>query len=158
MQVLFLHKFSGSIILDSAIVISSIYFAAAAGMAYFHSTTQGFPEPAFDLKYIGVFLFVVGIFGNLYHHYLLSKLRNTSEKGYKIPKGGLFSLVICPHYLFEITTFLGMAFISQTLFSYSCAFASAAYLVGRSYTTRNWYISKFENFPKNVKCLVPFVF
>ncbi|KAA8534613.1 hypothetical protein F0562_032128 [Nyssa sinensis] len=157
-EVLFVHKYSGGMILDSVMLISFFYFIATVGMIYFQHLTQGFPEPSIDLKYLGLVLFLVGICGNFYHHYLLSKLREKNEKGYKIPKGGLFNLVLCPHYFFEILTFLGISFISQTMFSYSCAVGSAFYLMGRSYVTRKWYISKFENFPKEVKALIPYVF
>lgn len=69
-------------------------------MIYAQYLTQGISEPSFNLEYAGVVLFLVGILGNFYHHFLLSKLRVKGDKGYKIPKGGLFSLVICPHYLF----------------------------------------------------------
>ncbi|KAK4435944.1 3-oxo-5-alpha-steroid 4-dehydrogenase 1 [Sesamum alatum] len=118
---------------------------------------EGFPEPLVDLKYVGVLMFLVGVIGNFYHHYLLSKLRDENDKDYKIPRGGLFSLVICPHYLFEILTFIGISFISQTLFSYLCSAGSATYLLIRSCATKNWYLSKFEDFPKNVKALIPYV-
>ncbi|CAI0464587.1 unnamed protein product, partial [Linum tenue] len=51
-----------------------------------------------------------------------SKLRSSGDDGkkkeYKIPKGGMFELVICPHYLFEILGFYGIALISQTLYSF----------------------------------------
>ncbi|KAG8390822.1 hypothetical protein BUALT_Bualt01G0123500 [Buddleja alternifolia] len=150
---------SGFMVLDSAILISATYFTSAVSMIYFQQLSEGFPEPSIDLKYVGVSVFLVGIFGNFYHHYLLLKLREEkSDKGYKIPRGGLFSLVICPHYLFEILTFIGISLISQTFFSYLCAIGVAFYLLGRSYATRNWYLSKFENFPKNVKALIPYVF
>ncbi|KAL2526073.1 3-oxo-5-alpha-steroid 4-dehydrogenase family protein [Abeliophyllum distichum] len=158
LEVLFLHKFSGFMVLDSVIIISVSYFTAAASMIYLQHLTLGFREPLVDLKYLGLLLFVVGICGNFYHHYLLSKLREKNEKGYQIPRGGLFSMVICPHYLFEIIVFLGISLISQTPFSYSTAIGIALYLVTRSYATRKWYLSKFENFPKNVKALVPYVF
>ncbi|KAL2549121.1 3-oxo-5-alpha-steroid 4-dehydrogenase family protein [Forsythia ovata] len=158
LEVLFLHKFSGFMVLDSVIIISVSYFTAAASMIYLQHLTLGFREPLVDLKYLGLLLFLVGICGNFYHHYLLSKLREKNEKGYKIPRGGLFSMVICPHYLFEIIVFLGISLISQTPFSYSTALGVALYLVTRSYATRKWYLSKFENFPKNVKALVPYVF
>ncbi|KAM2263918.1 hypothetical protein ACFXTI_040147 [Malus domestica] len=95
------------------------------------------------------------------HHYLLSEMRVKpgEEKEYKLPKGGLFELVICPHYLFEITTFLGISFISQTLYSFSFTAGTALYLAGRSYATRNWYRSKFKyHFPNNLKALIPYVF
>lgn len=145
-------------ILDSAVIISSSYFFAAAGMIYIQHMTLEVAEPLVDLKFLGLLLFLVGISGNFYHHYVLANLRKKNEKGYKIPSGGLFNLVICPHYLFEIIAFLGISLISQTLFSYACAIGSALYLIARSYSTRKWYISKFENFPKNVKALIPFVF
>ncbi|KAH6829521.1 3-oxo-5-alpha-steroid 4-dehydrogenase family protein [Perilla frutescens var. hirtella] len=158
LEVLFVHKFSAFTVLDSVIIISATYFTAAVCMVYFHHQTQGLPEPSIDLKYLGLVLFLVGISGNFYHHYLLSKLRQKNDKGYKLPQGGLFSRVVCPHYLFEITTFVGFSLISQTIYSYLCAVGVAFYLLGRSYTTRNWYLSKFENFPKSVKALIPFVF
>ncbi|KAF3629641.1 putative 3-oxo-5-alpha-steroid 4-dehydrogenase 1-like [Capsicum annuum] len=158
LEVLFVHKYSGGMILGSALLISSSYFMFAAVMVYIQHLTLGYQEPEVDLKYIGLLIFLVGICGNFYHHYLLSKLRDSKEKGYKIPRGGLFSVVICPHYLFEIIGFVGISFISQTSFSFYCALGVALYLMGRSYVTRKWYLSKFENFPKNVKALIPFVF
>ncbi|XP_016490739.1 uncharacterized protein LOC107810464 [Nicotiana tabacum] len=158
LEVLFVHKYSGGMVLDLALIICSPYFMMAAAMPYIQHLIQGYTEPKIDLKYISLLIFVVGISGNFYHHYILSKLRDNREKGYKISQGGLFGLVICPHYLFEILGFLGIAFISQTSFSFSCAMGFALYLMGRSYVTRKWYVSKFENFPKNVKALIPFVF
>ncbi|KAG5549812.1 hypothetical protein RHGRI_014950 [Rhododendron griersonianum] len=156
--VLFVHKFSGGMVLDSAILISGAYFSLAASLIYVQHLTEGLPEPSIDLKYLGVVIFLVGISGNFYHHYLLSKLREKGDKGYKLPKGGLFNLVLCPHYLFEIIAFWGIFFVSQTALSLSCAFGVALYLAGRSFVTRKWYLSKFENFPREVKALVPFVF
>ncbi|RYR37936.1 hypothetical protein Ahy_A09g042850 isoform B [Arachis hypogaea] len=158
--VLFVHKYSGYMYLDSAIPITLSYFISAATMTYSQhlTVTEGLPQPQIDLMYPGVAVFLIGIIGNLYHHYLLSKLRGVSEKEYKIPKGGLFGLVICPHYLFEITMFYGISMISQTVYSLCFTIGTTFYLVGRSYATRKWYLSKFEDFPKNVKAVIPFVF
>lgn len=158
LQVLFVHNYSGGMILGSVLLISSSYFMVAAAMICIQHLSLQYTEPEIDLKSIGVLIFLVGIIGNFYHHYLLSKLRGSKEKGYKIPQGGLFSMVICPHYLFEILGFVGISFISQTSFSFGCAVGVALYLSARSNVTRKWYLSKFENFPKNVKALVPFVF
>ncbi|XP_020238193.1 3-oxo-5-alpha-steroid 4-dehydrogenase 1 isoform X1 [Cajanus cajan] len=157
-EVLFIHKYSGGMLLDSAILITLSYFQSAAMMTYAQHLTQGLPEPPINLFYPGTVLFLVGIIGNLYHHYLLSKLRGKGEKEYKIPKGGMFELVICPHYLFEIMVFWGMSLISQTLYSFTFAVGTTFYLLGRSYSTRKWYVSKFEDFPKHVKAVIPFVF
>ncbi|RWV89150.1 hypothetical protein GW17_00048716 [Ensete ventricosum] len=145
---------------DTAIPISLGYFLNTVCMIYAQYLTQGgVPEPAVDLKYAGVVLFLVGITGNFYHHYLLSKLREKKgDKRYRIPKGGLFRLVVCPHYLFEILGFVGVSLISQTVFAFSVAAGTVFYLMGRSYATRRWYLSKFQDFPKQVKALIPYVY
>ncbi|KAK6233735.1 hypothetical protein QUC31_006141 [Theobroma cacao] len=158
LEVLFVHKYSGVMGLESTIVILGTYFTLSSIMIYAQQLTQGLPEPSIDLKYPGIVLFLIGISGNFYHHYLLSKLRANGSKDYKIPRGGLFELVICPHYLFEILGFVGMSLISQTLFSFSASLGSAMYLTCRSYVSRRWYLSKFEDFPKQVKALIPYVF
>ncbi|XVF30745.1 hypothetical protein REPUB_Repub16aG0085000 [Reevesia pubescens] len=155
---IFVHKYSSEMALDTMIAILTSYFTSSALMIFNQHLTMGVPEPAIDLKYPGILLFLVGITGNFYHHYLLSKLRSKGGKEYKIPKGGLFDIVICPHYLFEVLEFWGFAFISQTLHSCLYALGTSFYLLGRSYATRKWYLSKFEDFPKAVKAMIPFVF
>lgn len=144
--------------LDTAIPITLSYLLSAATMIYAQHLTMELPEPTINLMYPGIVLFLVGISGNFYHHYLLSKLRGKGEKEYKIPKGGLFGLVICPHYLFEIIGFYGVSFISQTLYAFSFTIGTTFYLMGRSYATRDWYLSKFEDFPNDVKAVIPFLF
>ncbi|XVE90204.1 hypothetical protein DITRI_Ditri20bG0060200 [Diplodiscus trichospermus] len=155
---LFVHQYSGGMALDTVIVILLSYFASSVFMIIAQHLTMGQPEPQIDLKNPGILLFVMGISGNFYHHYLLSKLRSKGSKEYKIPKGGLFEFVICPHYLFEVLVFWGFAFISQTLCSFSFALGTTFYLMGRSYATKRWYLSKFEDFPKGLKAMIPFVF
>ncbi|MCD7455709.1 hypothetical protein HAX54_029227 [Datura stramonium] len=157
-EVLFIHKFSGLMDVEATFVISTSYFLSTVSMIYCQHLTQGLPEPSIDLKYGGCIIFLVGIIGNFYHHYLLSKLRTKGEKEYKIPQGGLFDLVICPHYLFEILIFVGVSCTSQTLYAISFTLGSILYLMGRSIATRNWYKSKFDDFPKDIKALIPYIF
>ncbi|EYU38073.1 hypothetical protein ABFS82_06G158300 [Erythranthe guttata] len=158
LEVLFVHKFSGSMDAEIMILLSVSYLLSALTMIYNQELVQGLPEPVIDLKYVGIAMFLLGIGGNFYHHFLLSKLRKDGEKVYQIPQGGLFSLVICPHYLFEIFGFLGISCICQTLYPLCFTVGSVFYLMGRSYATREWYESKFEDFPKEVKALIPYIF
>ncbi|KAJ4758883.1 3-oxo-5-alpha-steroid 4-dehydrogenase 2 [Rhynchospora pubera] len=158
LEILFIHKFSGNMMVHSSIPITFSYFTNTVLIIVSQYLSTGMPEPDINLTYAGIVLFLVGITGNFYHHYLLSKLREKGDKAYKIPTGGLFNLVICPHYLFEIIDHFGIALISQTLHSYCFAFGSMFYLMGRSVATRNWYMSKFENFRTGVKALVPYIF
>ncbi|PIA50773.1 hypothetical protein AQUCO_01200192v1 [Aquilegia coerulea] len=157
-EVLFVHKYSGGMSLDTAILISFSLCFSSVTMIYNQHLTQNIPEPSLDLKYVGVVLHLLGIIGNFYHHNILANLREKDDKGYKIPKGCLFNLVVCPHYLFEVLDFLGVSFISQTVYPFCFTVGSTLYLMGRSYATRKWYLSKFPNFPKEVKAMIPYVF
>ncbi|VAH46379.1 hypothetical protein VPH35_028895 [Triticum aestivum] len=138
LEVLFIHRYSGNMPLNTALAISSSYLLSAITMIYAQHLAVGLPDPTTDL---------------------LSQLRKggDDDTGYKIPKGGLFEFVTCPHYLFEITGFFGFAMISQTVYALAMAFGTAAYLVGRSFATRRWYESKFEEFPTSIKALVPYI-
>ncbi|WVZ61967.1 hypothetical protein U9M48_011772 [Paspalum notatum var. saurae] len=161
LEVLFVHRYSGTTPLSTALLISSYYLSTTVAMLYAQRLSQGLPDPAVDLLVPGVVVFAVGLAGNFYHHWLLSRLRanagGDNKAAYKIPTGGLFGLVVCPHYLFEILGFFGFAMLSQTLCALTVAVGTAAYLAGRSYTTRKWYAAKFEDFPATIKALVPYV-
>lgn len=159
LEVLFVHKFGGSgVVLDASIPIALSYFLSTVTMIYAQHLAAEIPEPSVDLKNFGVVLFLLGIGGNLYHHYILSNLRGKGEKEYKIPKGGLFDLVLCPHYLFEVLGFVGVSCIAQTLYTLAYTVGTTMYLLGRSYSTKKWYLSKFEDFPKDAKVFLPFIF
>ncbi|OWM72577.1 hypothetical protein CDL15_Pgr013045 [Punica granatum] len=159
LEVLFVHKFSGLMAVGSMSDISLSYFVFTAISIYIQYLSRDLPKPRIDLTYHGVVLFLTGMAGNFYHHLVLSRLRKSQgEKEYKIPSGGLFDLVTCPHYLFEIIDFVGLSFISQTIYVFAFTCATIIYLMARSCVTRRWYLSKFEDFPRRVKALVPFIF
>ncbi|GMG99506.1 hypothetical protein Nepgr_001346 [Nepenthes gracilis] len=158
LEVVLVHRYSGRMGLEAITVVPLGYFFGTAAVIYTQHLSRDFPEPPVDLKYAGILLFVLGITGNFYHHYILSNLRGKGEKEYKIPKGGLFNLVICPHYLFEILVLVGMSFIAQTMYSVSLTMGSVLYLMGRSYATRKWYLSNLKTFPKDIKAIIPYVF
>ncbi|EPS69474.1 hypothetical protein M569_05297, partial [Genlisea aurea] len=158
LQVLFVHKYSGSMDVQDMITISLSYFSCAAISIYNQLLTPQDAEPPLDLKYFGLLLVILGLTGNFYHHFLLSKLRRTkTDSRYRIPEGGLFPLVACPHYLFEILVFWGIAFIAQTVYPFGFALGTTFYLTGRSIATLKWYRSKFDEFPTTVKALIPYI-
>ncbi|KAG5237926.1 steroid alpha-reductase DET [Salix suchowensis] len=158
LEVLFVHRYSGGMAVESLIPIALSYFTSSVFVIYAQHLAQGLTEPAIDLMYPGLMLFLIGISGNFYHHCLLSKLRSKKDKEYRVPEGGLFDLVICPHYLFEILGILGISLTAQTLYAFAFSVGTTLYLMGRSYSSRRWYLSQFKDFPKDVKALVPFVF
>jgi very-long-chain enoyl-CoA reductase len=126
---------------------------------------------------VGSLLFVIGSLGNLYHHVLLSSLRQKPNKSnlaskrmttskqtsiYVAPKGGWFQYVAAPHYLFELVAWLGIAMVAQHLNAYLVFTNMCSYLAGRSVSQNQWNRHQFgdedEDWPKNRKNLVPFVF
>ncbi|KAL8193082.1 hypothetical protein R6Q57_026986 [Mikania cordata] len=159
LEVLFVHKFSGFMMANASIMIGVSYCISTATMIYAQYLSQGSPEPSVDLKYVGLAVFLIGISGNFYHHCILAGLRKTGDREYKIPKGGLFDLIICPHYFFEIMEFIGVSCISQTKFTLCFTLGTMLLLMGRSHSTREWYVSKFgKNFRSDIKAVIPYLF
>lgn len=97
--------------------------------------------------------------GNYYHHYLLANLRKPGDKSYKVPSGGLFEYVACPHYLFEIITWIGMAIITQHLMNLYFVSGMSLYLGRRSMAQNKWNRTMLKDkYPKGRKNLMPFIF
>lgn len=177
-EVLFLHHYSGRTDRGTPSMISIFYTCIATLVAHAGSMSAPLDASVFDWKdvaardLLGVSVFMVGIIGNFYHHYLLAKLRSSSEqktsdakcviatKAYVAPKGGLFSYVAAPHYLFELVGWAGIAIVSNHLNVYLALAGMASYLAGRSLAQNDFNRKQFEkkDWPRDRKNLVPFVF
>ena len=157
LEVLFLHKFSGRTGRDVPSQIAVFYtlvtilVICAAGRNDYDATT--------NMLQVGSVLFGIGIVGNFYHHYLLATLRSGSSAKYVAPKGGLFSYVAAPHYLFELIGWLGIAVVSNHLNAYLVFAGMTSYLSGRSVAQNDFNRRKFDDeWPANRKNLIPFIF
>nr|XP_010917900.1 uncharacterized protein LOC105042404 isoform X2 [Elaeis guineensis] len=67
-EVLFVHQYSGHMILDSVIAICLSYFISTLTMIYAQHLSQGMEEPSVDLKSAGIILFLIGITGEWRSH------------------------------------------------------------------------------------------
>mmetsp|Transcript_24658 Transcript_24658/g.59462 ORF Transcript_24658/g.59462 Transcript_24658/m.59462 type:complete len:266 (-) Transcript_24658:11-808(-) len=157
MEVLFLHKYSGRTDRSTPIQISMIYTVYSILIAYGAGTGSG--NGTTTRVPIGTLLFVIGIAGNFYHHYLLANLRSTGVK-YVPPRGGLFEYVAAPHYLFELIGWLGIAVVSHHLNAYLVFACMASYLSGRSVAQNDYNRRSFgeKSWPDQRRNLIPFVF
>lgn len=158
LETLFLHNYSGETGLSSACIISLSYTTMAVHLNLVQQKSQQLVPPAVDLTWVGVGVFLIGILGNFYHHFLLRGLRKTGDRKYVIPEGGLFGVFVAPHYIFEIVSFVGLTLISQTYMSFATLLFVISYLGCRSYSTKQWYLKKIDGFPKRRCVLIPFVF
>jgi very-long-chain enoyl-CoA reductase len=165
LETLFLHKYSGSTDLGTAIFIGIYYTLVSIIVSYFSVQV---PVSLYDKNILttGITLFIIGQIGNFYHHYILASLRkdklNPTEgkdqiKNYKIPVGGLFDYVTMPHYFFELISWLGIALTSQQANSFLVFCSMFSYLAGRSVATNQWYKDNIKDYPQR-KNLIPFIF
>lgn len=105
-------------------------------------STRLITEDMVDYRHVwaGVVIWLVGEAINLYHHVLLANQRPVnSQVRYLVPRGGLFGLVACPHYLGEVISFIGIAVASQHLSGWISAAFVLVNLSGRARSTRQWY-------------------
>jgi len=106
----------------------------------------------------GITIFAFGFILNLQSDSILLRLRTDSSVKYKIPFGGAFRWVSSPNYLGEILEWLGWAIMTWSLSGLTFFIFSAANLIPRAYWHHRWYREKFSDYPKNRKCLVPYVY
>lgn len=159
-EVLGLHEYSGTMPGSQANFIGTYYALITLLISY-----VGLPASQVDpgLQSLGYGLFAVGTLGNLYHHWLLSRLRSDpdkktdSSKKYVPPKGGLFSSIAAPHYFFEVIGWLGICLVAQQLNAILVALSMASYLSGRAKSTNDFYMKTFneEEWPRSRKAILP---
>jgi len=106
---------------------------------------------------IGVALFLLGLFTNLWSDAILRRLRKPGETGYKIPRGGPWELVSSPNYLGEIVEWCGFALASWSLPGLAFAVWTIANLAPRARSHHSWYRSQFPDYPARRKALVPMI-
>ena len=174
-EVLFLHRYSGKTDIGTPCFISIFYSLITTMVAYAGSMSAPLAPDVFKGNFnardvIGVSVFLVGILGNFYHHYLLAKLRSSKQnksvandmtaKRYIAPKGGLFKYCAAPHYFFELIGWAGVAIVSDHLNVYLAMANMTSYLAGRSVAQNDFNRTRFKekDWPRDRKNLVPFVF
>lgn len=117
--------------------------------------SKNFQEPSATWVYLGCAGFLVAQLLNFYVHIVL---RNTKlvHKKKTLPQSVMFKWVSCPHYTFEVLSWVGFYLASQTTFAGLYTGMIAVILM-------NWSKEK-HLFLENLKCgapkhmLVPFIF
>src|SRR5205807_327267 len=71
--------------------------------------------PLLGLQATGLLVFTLAEAGNARAHVMLRRLRPVGGHEKRLPRGFLFELVSCPHYLCEILSWVGFSLATQTL-------------------------------------------
>ena len=151
----FLHRYSGPIDIVS---VSQIAFFYSLVVWIDQFTTRSTPQGVDVVFVAGVALFVIGEVGNFVHHKILAGLRRGGDMTYVLPTGGLFGVVACPHYLFELIAWLGINLVSRQVGAYMCLVGLIGYLCIRARKTLVWYRGQFPTLPSGWTAIVPRVF
>lgn len=124
----------------------------------------------FSLNYeVGIFIFILGLFINIFHDYNMVIQRkecmkkNSGRKVYILPRGFLFEFISCPNYFGELMEWLGFTLLSNTFSGFVFFLSTFANLFPRAIQYHKWYKTKFkEEFSingkvKNRKSIIPFI-
>lgn len=143
------------------IVFSAIFFNGTNG--FVNGYFLGYLNiPDETLQYyapnviIGLLLYFIGMYIN---HSADSRLINlrAENKGYQIPRGWLFKYVSCPNHFGEIVEWFGFAIVGWSLPAFSFAIWTFCNLIPRTLNHHEWYHENFEDYPKNRKAVIPFI-
>lgn len=107
---------------------------------------------------LGIALFFTGFLTNVQSDTILLSLRRADKSAYQIPRGFLFNYVSCPNYLGEVVEWFGWAMATWSLPGLAFALFTAANLMPRAYSHHHWYQQTFQEYPKDRKAIVPFIF
>jgi len=115
---------------------------------FFHSHLAGL---------VGMLMFVCGMMLNIHSDHILINLRKPGDTGYKIPNGGGFSLISAPNYFGEILEWWGWFLMNPNHGSFWFACFTSTFLGLRAVKTHQFYKTKFEDYPKARKAVLPYI-
>ena len=174
-EVFFVHKYARSQTILDAVGAQVYYWGFAFWIGWSIRPDAGYENTLLPLFVIGVVIFCIGEIGNCAAHIQLRRLRSarlqeesgdagTGMRGHIIPRGFLFTYVSCPHYTFELLTWLG--FVLATWVISSILFFLATFITLMVYSRKNHqrYKTDFDGrqgrdlYPTERKALIPFIY
>lgn len=148
-----------------SLMLCCFFFCAGNGMLQALALTRHYQFPKEHLRspqfIVGFLIWAAGALINIHSDDTLIKLRKPGETAYKIPRGGAFELVSGANFVGEIVEWYGWAIAGGfRYFGTGAAFAvfTMFNIAPRACATHRWYVEKFEDYPKDRKRLLPFIF
>lgn len=134
---------------------SAVFFNLVNGTVNGVFLARGWFVESVPLMILGSLVFLAGMYINMKADNMLINLRKPGESGYKIPRGFLFEKVSSPNLFGEIIEWLGYVIVVPGLASLSFWIWTLANLVPRARDHHEWYLGKFDDYPKERKVLFP---
>lgn len=160
----FIHRYSKPSIGPADYLTEyAYYWGFGAWIAW--SVTAKAAQASLNLTQIcGLLLFVLAEAGNAHAHRVLRELRAPGGRQRQIPRGLVFSRLSCPHYSFEILSWLGFNLVTQTWAGAVFMLVGAGILSAWAHTRHVAYHKEFDGqegrelYPVERRALIPFLF
>ncbi|SCM07686.1 polyprenol reductase, putative [Plasmodium chabaudi chabaudi] len=115
------------------------------------------------LKLLSIILFIIGNLIQYDSHVRLAKLRSkalkNNESPYKVPYGGLFDFVSCPHYFSEILIYFSFFLSNLDIICILNCLMVLLILIKNGIQTHRWYLKTMQDtYPKQRRIIFPFLF
>jgi protein-S-isoprenylcysteine O-methyltransferase Ste14 len=107
---------------------------------------------------LGGLVFLAGFAIHCQADRTIRALRQPGDRGYRIPRGGLFRWVGSPQYLGEIIQWCGWAIMTWSLAGLAFALFTVCNLAPRAIANHRWYQQHFADYPQRRRILVPGIF
>jgi very-long-chain enoyl-CoA reductase len=161
---LFVHRYGGRPIPPTDYIVEYLYYW---GFAYWIArgvSAFSWSEPSPVFAGIGVVVFLLGEGGNTWAHRKLRALRAQSGIAERsLPRGGMFEVVSCPHYLFEITSWIGFSFLARVPGAFAFLVLGAGIVTSYALARHRAYKKDFDGaagkplYPASRRAIFPFI-
>ncbi|HVY30237.1 MAG TPA: hypothetical protein VHB79_26955 [Polyangiaceae bacterium] len=158
------HRYGKATVPIGDVITEYVYYWGFAAWNAWSLTSSHYTQPVWLVVACGALVFVAAEAGNARAHRMLRDLRPVGTKGRVIPRGFLFERVSCPHYLFEILSWVGFAIVTETWAARAFCVVGAGILAAWAHTRHVAYRNDFdgsegrEKYPEARRALIPGVF
>jgi very-long-chain enoyl-CoA reductase len=158
------HRYGKPRVPTSDVITEYVYYWGFAAWNAASLTSPSYRAPAAAVVALGIGVFVLAELGNAKAHRMLRDLRPAGSSLRVIPRGFLFERVSCPHYLFEILSWVGFAIVTQTWAALAFLVVGAGILGSWARARHQAYLQDFdgrdgrEKYPVSRRALIPGVF
>ena len=160
----FVHRYSKPRVGPSDYLTEYLYYWCFGAWIAWSLSARSALEPALWLRASGLVLFVAAEAGNARAHWILRRLRSPGGREKLVPHGFLFERVSCPHYFFEILSWLGFNLVVPSLAGVLFMLVGAGILASWAHTRHVAYRRELdgqdgrESYPAHRRALIPFLF
>ncbi|GAB5416726.1 MAG: 3-oxo-5-alpha-steroid 4-dehydrogenase [Crocinitomicaceae bacterium] len=140
------------------IVFSALFFNGVNG--FLNGYWLGYLAPqdrSLDVfVFLGIALFFIGMYINMGTDNRLIALRK-QQSGYQIPRNWLFEYISCPNHFGEMLEWTGFAIAACSVPAWTFAIWTICNLLPRALNHHAWYQEKFDDYPKDRKAFLPWI-